>query len=77
MEEDDTPRFESTMMWHDMNSGLTYVLNEADGSQLKCDVRGIPIKPFNPKITGRYNYDDRNRAIEKSKADVGLIELPH
>ena len=65
------------MMWHDMNSGLTYVLNEATGSQVKCDVRGIPIKPFNPKITGRYNYDDRNRAIEKSKADVGSIELPH
>jgi hypothetical protein len=64
-------------MWKDLDSGLTYILNEATGEQVECDTRGIPVKPFNPKITGRYNFDDRKRAIEKSKADVGPIDLPH
>jgi hypothetical protein len=41
-----------------------------------CDQRGIPIRPFNPKITGKYNYDGRKFAVEKAKADLGPVELP-
>lgn len=54
-----------------------YNINSGTGQQVRCDQRGIPIKPFNPKITGRYNYDDRLKAIEKSKADIGPVDLPH
>ena len=39
-------------------------------------MRGKPITPFNPKITGRYNYDGRKIAIEKAAADLGPVELP-
>ena len=51
-------------------------LDEKNGSQIPCNMRGIPIKPFNPKITGRFNYDDRKTAIIKTRANLSPVELP-
>ena len=51
-------------------------MDSGTGEQVRCDSRGVPIKPFNPKITGRYNYDDRKNAIVKAKADLSPVELP-
>ena len=51
-------------------------MNEKTGEQVLCDSRGVDIKPFNPKITGRYNYDDRKKAIEKAQADLSPVDLP-
>lgn len=45
------------------------------GEQVLCDSRGIDIKKFNSKITGRYNYDDRKLAMIKAKAGLGDIEV--
>ena len=69
-------KYDSIMVWHNLDNGLIYLINEKTGEQVECDSRGIPIKPFNPKITGRYNYEDRKKAIIKSKADCGPVDLP-
>ena len=60
-----------------MDNGLFYRLDEKTGEQQRCDSRGVLIKPFNPKITGRYNFDDRKSAILKAKADLSPVELPN
>ena len=60
----------------DIDSGKTYILKEATGEQMLCDSRGVQIKPFNPKITGRFNFDDRKQAIIKSKADLSPVSVP-
>ena len=59
-----------------MDTGKRFLVDEKRGEQVLCDLRGVPIKPFNPKITGRYNYDERKKAIDKSGADLGPVELP-
>ena len=42
-----------------MDSGKMYRLDEKKGEQVRCNMLGIPIKPFEPRITGRYNFDGR------------------
>ena len=64
------------MMWRNMDSGKTYRIDERTGQSILCDTRGVPIKPFNPKITGRYNYDERQVMVAKAKADLSPVELP-
>ena len=59
-----------------MDTGALYRLDEATGNQVKCNARGTPIRPFNPAITGKFDYDGRQRAIAKAKADLGPVELP-
>ena len=66
----------STMLWQDIDSGTFYKLNESTGDQVRCDARGVPIRPFNPKITGRFNYEERKRAVAKAHADLGEVEIP-
>ena len=61
-------------MWTDKDSGQIFLINERNGTQERCDSRGVLIKPFNPKITGRYNHDDRIKAISKAKADLSPVE---
>ena len=51
-----------------MDNGKFYRLNEATGEQVHCDSRGVDVNPFNPKITGKYNYDDRKKVVEKTNA---------
>ena len=64
------------MLWQNLDDGRFYKLNEMTGEQVLCDSRGVDIKSFNAKITGRYNYDDRKRAILNAKADLTNVELP-
>ena len=53
-----------------------YRLDEGRGEQVRCNILGIPIKPFEPRITGRYNYEQRRELIDKLGADIGPVELP-
>lgn len=64
------------MLWQDLDDGSYYVLDEARGEQVRCDYRGTPIRPFDPKISGRFNYEDRKLAVARSKADLGEVEVP-
>ena len=64
------------MIWQNIDSGKIYRIDANRGEQHLCDSRGVDIKPFNPKITGRYNYDDRKTAVIKAKADLSPVELP-
>ena len=59
-----------------MDNGKIFRLDANTGEQVPCDSRGVDIKPFNPKITGRYNYEDRKVAVIKAKADLSPVELP-
>ena len=59
-----------------MDTGSIYRLEESTGKQIKCNARGTPIRPFNPKITGKFNYDGRRLAVQNAKADLGPVELP-
>ena len=59
-----------------LDNGKIYRMNANSGEQVPCDSRGVDIKPFNPKITGRYNYDDRLNAVSKAKADLSPVDLP-
>ena len=58
------------------DDGKSYVVYEATGQHILCDSRGVAIKPFNPKITGRFNFDDRQKAVLKANADLSPVELP-
>lgn len=62
------------MVWKDEDTGHFFLINETSGRQERCDSRGVLIKQFNPKITGRYNYNDRITAINKMKADLSPVE---
>ena len=53
-----------------------YRLDEGKGEQVRCNKLGIPIKPFEPRITGRYNYDQRKQVVEKLGVNTGPVELP-
>lgn len=44
---------------------------------LRSDITGNIIRSFDPKITGRYNYDKRSERVTAMKADLGPVELPH
>ena len=66
----------SSMIWQNLDNGKIYRIDGSTGDQILCDSRGADIKPFNPKITGRYNYDDRKTAVIKAKADLSPVELP-
>ena len=59
-----------------MDNGKMYRLDESKGEQLRCNILGIPIKPFDPRITGRYNYDQRKYYTNKHGVDAGPVELP-
>lgn len=59
-----------------MDSGKVWRIEEATSTQVPCDKLGQPFKPFDPRITGRYNYEDRQAAILRSKADMAPVELP-
>ena len=64
------------MLWQDVDSGTFYRLNEGRGEQVRCDARGKPIRPFDPNITGRYNYEERKRVAAKTNASIGEIDIP-
>ena len=59
-----------------MDNGKMYRLDESKGEQVRCNILGIPIKPFEPRITGRYNYEARKEIIDKLGADIGPVDLP-
>ena len=59
-----------------MDTGNCYRLNGCTGEQVRCDSRGVDINPFDPKITGRYNYDDRLKVVEKTHTLTGPVNLP-
>ena len=59
-----------------MDSGKMYRLEEKTGEQVRCNMLGIPIKPFEPRITGRYNYDQRKALVERLGANIGPVDLP-
>ena len=66
----------STMLWQDIDSGTFYRLHAGKGEQVRCNANGSPIRPFNPAITGRYNFEDRKIAVAKTKADLGSVDVP-
>ena len=68
------PAYNSSMLWKDEDNGQIFLVDEKTGTQERCDSRGVLIKPFNPKITGRYNFEDRIKAIQKAKADLSPVE---
>lgn len=59
-----------------LDSGRLYRIDESTGQQLECNVLGNLVKPFEPRITGRYNYEERKHMLEKTGADLGPVELP-
>ena len=65
----------NSALWQNLDDGKYFKVNEMTGEQVLCDSRGIDIKKFNSKITGRYNYDDRKLAMIKAKAGLGDIEV--
>ena len=67
-------RANSSAVWRDNDTGHIFLINERSGTQERCDSRGVLIKPFNPKITGRYDYNGRINAISKAKADLSPVE---
>jgi hypothetical protein len=60
----------------DADSGIYYKIEEAQGTQKVCNPSGYLIKPFDPRITGKFNYDARIRRIKQTGADLSEIELP-
>jgi hypothetical protein len=41
-----------------------------------CNAVGYLVKPFDPRITGKFNYENRMERMHKIGADLGEIELP-
>ena len=47
-----------------MTTGGIYRINEETGIQFACNTRGDKKRPVSPKITGRFNYEER-KTLEK------------
>lgn len=41
-----------------------------------CNAAGYLVKPFDPRITGKFNYENRMERMHNIGADLGEIELP-
>ena len=41
-----------------------------------CNAVGYLVKPFDTRITGKFNYENRMERMHKIGADLGEIELP-
>jgi hypothetical protein len=52
------------------------MLDGEKGSQDFCNRDGKLWKPFEPKLTGQFNYDKRLLATQKLKGNFAPIELP-
>jgi hypothetical protein len=58
------------------------MIDSKTGLQQACDGIGKIIRPFDPRITGRYNYDNRmkitNELNQKSTERLSLspVDLP-
>jgi hypothetical protein len=55
---------------------VSYLINEENGTMKVCNAVGKLVKPFDPRITGKFNYENRMKRIQKTGADLGEIELP-
>lgn len=52
------------------------MINQNLGLTQQTDGSGNIIREFSPKITGRYNYDQRKERVTAFKANLGPVELP-
>lgn len=52
------------------------MIDASTGEQKRCNAIGNLIKPFDPKITGRFNYDMRQKKMIETGADLAPVELP-
>lgn len=59
-----------------MNTGTNYRIDESTGAQIRCNSFGKAIKPSNPRVIGRFNYDERKEYKTMTKTDLSEIELP-
>jgi len=60
-----------------LDSGKIYKIDASSGKAQKCDIQGNLIRPFDPKITGRFNFDERKVKVEHAKTQLGSVEWPH
>ena len=70
------PRWNSKTLWHDVSTNSNFKIDERMGTETLCDGHGVPIKPSNAKITGRFNFEERASALEKFKADLDEVRSP-
>jgi len=61
----------------DPDSGIFYKIDSEKGSQRLCDPAGNLILPFDPRITGKYDYKGRTERIAQTGAELSAVELPH
>ena len=67
----------SRQIWFNEQTGKFYRLTEEIGEQKHCNPNGALVKPFDPNLTGKYNYDKRLQImVEQYPQEKVQVELP-
>lgn len=61
---------------HDFTSNKHYFIDQNKGTQNKSDPHGNVIRPFDPNLTGKYDYEGRKKLQEGLPVNFGGVELP-
>ena len=66
-----------TQIWFSNDTGRHYRIIENMGSQKVCNQNGILQKPFDPNLTGQFNYTKRLKIMQNQNPDEKVqVELP-
>jgi hypothetical protein len=52
---------EQSLIWHDYTSNKHYFIDASKGTQDRSDPHGNVVRPFDPNLTGKYDYDGRKK----------------
>ena len=59
------------------DTGRRYRITEERGEQLKCNLVGNLLKPFDPNLTGKFNYQKRLKIMKNANPNEKThVELP-
>lgn len=64
------------MYRHNYTSNKHYFIDQARGTQDVADPHGNVVRPFDPNLTGKYDFDKRNEMQKGLAANFGGVELP-
>lgn len=65
-----------SLIWHDYTSNKHYFIDQSKGTQDRSDPHGNVVRPFDPNLTGKYDYDGRKKLQEGLPVNFGGVELP-
>ena len=70
-------KHQGTQIWFQEDTGKHYRIIEKAGDQKHCNQNGALVKPFDPNLTGKFNYSKRLQImISQHPNEKEQVELP-